>query len=110
MQIILTPIETARDLIKGRCEALRKELSSTSPNTKTLQIVLQGSVLLRMPLSFFALNPPLTPSWAEVNAGPVEICRVFLAQDKRKEWPEEQVKELELEMKKFFKLCGFALV
>jgi hypothetical protein len=48
-QIILSPIETARDLIKGRSEALQKELSSTSPNTKTLQIVLQGSVLLRTP-------------------------------------------------------------
>lgn len=46
-QIILSPIETARDLIRGRSEALQKELSSTSPNTKTLQIVLQGSVLLR---------------------------------------------------------------
>jgi hypothetical protein len=90
-EIILTPIETARDLIRGRSEALQKELSSGSPNTKTLQIVLQGSVLL------------------QVNAGPLEICRLFLSEDKRKELPEQHVQELDAAMKEFFKLCGFAL-
>lgn len=47
---------------------------------------------------------------AEVNAGPLEICRLFLGEEKRKEWPEHHVLELDAAMKEFFKLCGFALV
>jgi hypothetical protein len=45
-----------------------------------------------------------------VNAGPLEICRLFLGEEKRKEWPEHHVLELDAAMKEFFKLCGFALV
>jgi hypothetical protein len=46
----------------------------------------------------------------EVNAGPLEICRLFLSEEKRKEYPEQHVIELDAAMKEFFKLCGFALV
>ena len=45
-----------------------------------------------------------------MNAGPLEICRLFLGEEKRKEWPEHHVLELDAAMKEFFKLCGFALV
>jgi len=41
-QIILEPIETAIELVEGRIVALRSELDTTPPNTKTLQQVLQA--------------------------------------------------------------------
>jgi hypothetical protein len=42
VQIILEPIETAIELVEGRIVALRSELDTTPPNTKTLQQVLQA--------------------------------------------------------------------
>lgn len=44
---ILSPIQTATEIIVERCQALRQEIHATPPNSKTLQIILQGSVLLR---------------------------------------------------------------
>lgn len=40
-QIILEPIENAIEIVEGRVVALRTELDTTPPNTKTLQQVLQ---------------------------------------------------------------------
>lgn len=45
---ILSPIQTSTELIEERCQALTGEINSIPPNSKTLQIILQGSVLLRM--------------------------------------------------------------
>ena len=45
---ILSPIQTSTELIEDRCQALHNELVSVPPNSKTLQIILQGSVLLRL--------------------------------------------------------------
>ena len=44
---VLSPIQTSTELIEGRCRLLQNELNQHPPNSKTLQIVLQGSVLLR---------------------------------------------------------------
>ncbi|KAL6067850.1 Dedicator of cytokinesis protein 6 [Balamuthia mandrillaris] len=88
-EFVLSPIENSIDLIKGRITALQHELSSKAPNTKTLQIVLQGSVLL------------------QVNAGPLAICEIFLGNASR--YPEEKVAKLRRVMRKFVKTCGQAL-
>eukprot|EP00009_Paramoeba_aestuarina_P004974 CAMPEP_0201516646 /NCGR_PEP_ID=MMETSP0161_2-20130828/7930_1 /ASSEMBLY_ACC=CAM_ASM_000251 /TAXON_ID=180227 /ORGANISM="Neoparamoeba aestuarina, Strain SoJaBio B1-5/56/2" /LENGTH=517 /DNA_ID=CAMNT_0047913863 /DNA_START=440 /DNA_END=1993 /DNA_ORIENTATION=+ len=65
----LTPIETNIEIMKDRIQKLNLECDAEIPNAKTLQIVLQGSVLL------------------QVNAGPTEICRVFCGQDSENEDP-----------------------
>ena len=44
---ILSPIQTAIELIEDRCRVTLQEVESIPPNSKTLQIILQGSVLLR---------------------------------------------------------------
>jgi len=86
----LTPIETSIELIKGRVTAMKQELSSPYPNTKTLQIVLQGSVLL------------------QVNSGPLEICRIFLGEE-RDQYDPELIAKLEAEFREFVKDCGEAI-
>jgi len=88
-EIILTPIENSTEIIEGRVRALKTEVTSSAPNTKTLQIVLQGSVLL------------------QVNAGPLEICRIFLGNSQ--EYPPEQVAQLRETMKQFVTYCHAAL-
>lgn len=44
---ILSPIQTSIELIDDRCVATLQEIKAIPPNPKTLQIILQGSVLLR---------------------------------------------------------------
>ncbi|KAL6054781.1 dedicator of cytokinesis protein 7 isoform X5 [Balamuthia mandrillaris] len=88
-EIILSPIENAIDLIRGRCEALRMELDVAAPSTKTLQQVLQGSVLV------------------QVNAGPIEIARTFLAGGSN--FDAAHVSSLKESLQEFIKLCQFAL-
>jgi len=59
-EVELSPIENATEVITNRIRAMKTELTAIPPNSKTLQIVLQGSVL------------------PQVNAGPLEFARVFL--------------------------------
>jgi len=59
-EIILTPIETSMEIIERKTISLKSELSTATPNIKSLQMGLQGSLLM------------------QVNAGPLEVCRVFL--------------------------------
>jgi len=80
-QIDLSPIENAITLITDRISATKKEIESSSANLKTIQIVLQGSLLL------------------QVNSGPLEICQVFLAN--KKEYEKTNVKILKAKMKEF---------
>jgi len=88
-EIILSPIENAIELVEGRCEALLTEINSTLPSTKTLQQVLQGSVL------------------AQVNAGAIHICEVFLGKDSG--FPKEMIIKLREAISKFLMLCGRAV-
>jgi len=88
-EIVLTPIETAVELIENRCNALLTEINSLPPSTKTLQNVLQGSVL------------------AQVNAGPIHICEVFLGNADNH--PKNFVEKLQEAIHKFVVLCGRAV-
>jgi len=90
-EYILTPIETSIDLLNSRVQALHHEVSSASPNSKTLQIVLQGSVL------------------PQVNAGPLEICRVFLSPENALKYPQPLVQKLQGIMREFITACDQAL-
>jgi hypothetical protein len=55
-QIELTPIETAIELIHRKTISLKAELSTATPNIKTLQMTLQGSLLMRKYFAFFYVN------------------------------------------------------
>jgi len=89
-EIILSPIETAIELIENRCSAFLGELDSPSaPNPKILQNILQGSVL------------------AQVNAGPIRICEVFLGD--REHYPPEMISQLIEVVAKFVGVCGRAV-
>jgi len=83
--ITLTPIENSIEVLEKRCQSFRTELEAIPPNPKTLQIVLQGSVLL------------------QVNAGPLEICRVFLTNTEK--YPEQHVSRLNRVLLNFVGLC-----
>lgn len=57
----ITPVQNAIELIKDKNRSLVAELNLPKPDRKTLQMQLNGTLL------------------ACVNAGPLEICRLFLA-------------------------------
>jgi len=88
-ETVLEPIESSLELIENRCSDLRRELKVIPTNLKTLQIVLQGSVLL------------------QVNAGPLEICKVFLGNSSA--YPPEKVALLKDQMGVFVNLCSKAV-
>jgi len=71
-RIILSPIQNALEIIESRNTALLTELNCNPPNIKTLQNVLQGSVLAR------------------VNQGPIKITEVFIGTGK---YPPEETKK-----------------
>ncbi|KYR03085.1 DOCK family protein [Tieghemostelium lacteum] len=90
-EIEISPIENSIETIEIRNNQLTLEISLVPPNIKTLQGVLQGSVLL------------------QVNAGAIEICRGFLMNSNRKNWPPHLVDKLAATCRKFLKLCEQAL-
>eukprot|EP01086_Lenisia_limosa_P006376 TRINITY_DN25153_c0_g1_i1.p1 TRINITY_DN25153_c0_g1~~TRINITY_DN25153_c0_g1_i1.p1 ORF type:complete len:654 (-),score=191.97 TRINITY_DN25153_c0_g1_i1:76-1761(-) len=82
-EIVLQPIEVGLDLIVQRAKMLDAEVKANPPSTKTLQIVLQGSVRL------------------QVNAGPLEICRTFLGSPDK--YDKKQIASLRLAFRNFLK-------
>jgi hypothetical protein len=82
-EVVLTPVEVGIALIEGKCSALEKELGSSSPDTKALQLVLQGSLLL------------------QVNAGPLAVFQTFLGDSVAKH-AAEHVEKLRVSMRRFF--------
>eukprot|EP01129_Flabellula_baltica_P003357 TRINITY_DN13138_c0_g1_i1.p1 TRINITY_DN13138_c0_g1~~TRINITY_DN13138_c0_g1_i1.p1 ORF type:complete len:1073 (-),score=196.31 TRINITY_DN13138_c0_g1_i1:71-3289(-) len=68
------PLECAVDLIGERIKLLQQQFDIEPPNAKTLQIVLQGSVMI------------------QVNAGPIAIARYFLG--KADEFDEDMIRKL----------------
>eukprot|EP01102_Stenamoeba_stenopodia_P022451 TRINITY_DN9354_c0_g1_i1.p1 TRINITY_DN9354_c0_g1~~TRINITY_DN9354_c0_g1_i1.p1 ORF type:complete len:288 (+),score=78.59 TRINITY_DN9354_c0_g1_i1:71-865(+) len=84
-EVELSPIENATEVITNRIRAMKTELTAIPPNSKTLQIVLQGSVL------------------PQVNAGPLEFARVFLGH--RDKYKPEMTRLLEKELIQFVELC-----
>jgi hypothetical protein len=89
-EVIIEPIQYAIELVEGRIYALRNELDTSPPNIKTLQQVLQGSVLVT------------------VNAGPSQIARTFLA--KADAFAAEHIHTLQERMRTFCHLCQVALI
>ncbi|GAM18922.1 hypothetical protein SAMD00019534_020970, partial [Acytostelium subglobosum LB1] len=90
-EIEISPIENSIETIQERSRLLAMENNKQPPNIKTLQGVLQGSVLL------------------QVNAGALEVCRGFLARSNRANWPEQSIRELESRCTEFLKQCKRAL-
>eukprot|EP01113_Clastostelium_recurvatum_P012359 TRINITY_DN1641_c0_g1_i2.p1 TRINITY_DN1641_c0_g1~~TRINITY_DN1641_c0_g1_i2.p1 ORF type:complete len:1978 (-),score=555.53 TRINITY_DN1641_c0_g1_i2:59-5992(-) len=90
-EIEIVPIQNSLDIIERKTNNLRAELSSGLPNTKTLQINLQGCLLL------------------QVNAGPLEICRVFLDPAVKSKYPAEQIARLTKAMQDFTAVLGQAV-
>jgi hypothetical protein len=76
-------------MMDSRNTTLLTELNCRPPNTKTLQNVLQGSVLAR------------------VNVGPVKISEVFLGNADK--YPQEDIKRLREAVQDFVILCGRAV-
>jgi len=87
----LTPIENSIETIEQRADVLLAEVRANPPNPKTLQAVLQGSVRL------------------QVNAGPQEICRVFLAEEGASSFPAEHIARLRAVLRQFINTCSDAL-
>lgn len=65
----LEPLECAIDLLDSRINAIEAELQIRPPNTKTLQIVLQGSIMLRTLPHTIALILSSTSSCHLVSRG-----------------------------------------
>jgi len=89
-EIQLTPLENAIEGVESRIEALQSEIRCNPPNPKTLQSVLQGSIL------------------ATVNVGPREIAKTFLGKD-AKDYPSEQIDRLRSSLMEFVKACEDAV-
>eukprot|EP01114_Cavostelium_apophysatum_P015137 TRINITY_DN4064_c0_g1_i2.p1 TRINITY_DN4064_c0_g1~~TRINITY_DN4064_c0_g1_i2.p1 ORF type:complete len:1824 (-),score=558.97 TRINITY_DN4064_c0_g1_i2:115-5586(-) len=89
-EIERTPIETAIELIQKKTVSLTVEVAAATPNIKTLQMALQGTLL------------------AQVNAGPLEVCRVFLG-DNMTRYDKKHVEQLTTAMTNFVKALGQAL-
>jgi len=88
-ELRLTPLQTSIEVVEGRIQALTNELNCAPPNSKTLQLCLQGSVLVT------------------VNQGPIEIARVFLGS--AGEYPQEDIDRLCTALQEFVGICGRAL-
>ncbi|KXS21645.1 Dock7 protein [Gonapodya prolifera JEL478] len=90
-EIDLSPIEVSIEAIRNRNTQLRTAVEANPPNAKNLQIVLQGSVRL------------------QVNAGPLEIARVFLSEESIGNFLDTQVQELKRAFQEFVNLCQRSL-
>jgi hypothetical protein len=92
-EIVLTPIENAIELIKQQSVKLRGELDSYPTRLKSLQQVIQGSVV------------PM------VNPGPLKICEIFLSEKafSSKKYSYKDLRNLCNAMNQFVKLCAFAV-
>ena len=92
-EITLNPIENAIETIKQQSVKLRGELESFPTRLKSLQQVIQGSVV------------PM------VNPGPLKICELFLSEKAffSKRYSHKDLKTLCNAMTQFTKLCAFAI-
>ncbi|KAK5576125.1 hypothetical protein RB653_007266 [Dictyostelium firmibasis] len=90
-EIILSPIENAIELIRGRCIKLKEQLDTNPPRINLLHQILQGSVF------------PM------VNEGPLKICEIFLSQKTINNFNPDHVDQLKKAMEKFIIYCGFTL-
>jgi hypothetical protein len=112
-QKLLTPIESAIDVVHTIVCKLKSALNCTPPDAKRLQIILQGSILTRACRLVVLFVFPYcssnllfgTPS--EVNAGPVAIVKVFLGNSA--DHPAPLIAILREQFKAFIRSCDFGL-
>ncbi|XP_041359192.1 dedicator of cytokinesis protein 7-like isoform X2 [Gigantopelta aegis] len=91
-QIILSPVEVAIEDVQKKTKELALALRQEPPDTKILQMVLQGCI------------------GTTVNQGPLEVALVFLADvAEGKQLPSRHHNKLRLCFKDFLKKCGDAL-
>ncbi|KAF2071777.1 hypothetical protein CYY_006905 [Polysphondylium violaceum] len=88
-EIILSPIESSIETIDQRSEQIMNEVRAQTPNPKTLQQILQGTLRL------------------QVNSGPQEICRIFLAEGST--YHPDHIKQLKKSLSIFLGSCSEAL-
>eukprot|EP01129_Flabellula_baltica_P000272 TRINITY_DN10309_c0_g1_i1.p1 TRINITY_DN10309_c0_g1~~TRINITY_DN10309_c0_g1_i1.p1 ORF type:complete len:1665 (+),score=350.73 TRINITY_DN10309_c0_g1_i1:146-5140(+) len=91
-QILLGPLDCAIDLISQRVKELVEEANKIPPNTKTLQIKLQGSVML------------------QVQAGPKAIAHYFLNRENISNWDSDKIDALKSYLTEFIKQVRFGLL
>ncbi|EGC34144.1 hypothetical protein DICPUDRAFT_153700 [Dictyostelium purpureum] len=91
-EVEMTPIEASIELIQKKDTLLKAELNSRPANTKTLQIHLQGCLLL------------------QVNAGPLAICSSFLGEGQYQNHKAEHIQKLSEVMRSFDKTLRFAVI
>ncbi|EGG18916.1 DOCK family protein [Cavenderia fasciculata] len=91
-EIILSPIENAIELIKGRILKLMEQVQTPTPRINLLQQVIQGSVV------------PM------VNEGPLKICEVFLSKQNVVNYAPEHVEMLKRSMERFIYFCGLSIL
>ncbi|KYQ91082.1 DOCK family protein [Tieghemostelium lacteum] len=90
-ELELTPIEASIELLSKKIVDFRAELNTSTPNTKTLQINLQGCLLL------------------QVNAGPLAVCSTFLSQDSFSKYNADHITKLSEVIKEFTNVLAFSL-
>ncbi|XP_049848875.1 dedicator of cytokinesis protein 9-like [Schistocerca gregaria] len=86
---ILEPAESALDLMMTIVSRFKQALNRVPPNSKTVQIILQGSVL------------------TQVNAGPLAIIKEFLGNASK--YPSSVIEKLGVHVKTFVRLCQFGI-
>eukprot|EP01094_Clydonella_sp_ATCC50884_P017219 TRINITY_DN2957_c0_g1_i1.p1 TRINITY_DN2957_c0_g1~~TRINITY_DN2957_c0_g1_i1.p1 ORF type:complete len:1831 (-),score=674.61 TRINITY_DN2957_c0_g1_i1:292-5784(-) len=86
----ITPLQNCIQNIRSRAKVIKAEAKSEFCSVKTLQPLLQGSLLVM------------------VNEGPVRMCRPFF--ERKAEFPEEEIAELGKQLQRFLANCSTALV
>lgn len=90
-EINLSPIDNSSENIETRTEEIRSVLTTTPPKVKTLQSLLQGSLML------------------QVNVGPAQVAKEFLGENASK-YPPESVARCTRALKYFLEICKEALI
>jgi len=83
------PLDCAIDLLASRIDVITIELNTQPPSAKSLQQVLQGSVM------------------ALVNAGPLAIADYFLS--RKDQFPVDKIDNLIIKLTEFGRKCFIAL-
>jgi len=89
-EINLSPIENSIETIESRIDQFNSELRASPPNPKTLQNVLQGSVL------------------TQVHVGPKKIAEDFLGN--AKDYPTDKIDRLRQSLRELVKVCEEAVI
>ena len=109
-QKILSPLESAIDVIQSIVVRLKQCLNCTPPNVKTLQIILQGAILTRTLLYILYAVwwiAILNSHYSEVNAGPLAILEVFVGN--QSQYPANLIEILKDQFRAFLRSSQFGI-